>query len=221
MNKPADQDANSETAFQQQSGDPALVGSGDDVAPRERPGSDCDNSWQEIECRLQQYNMIAEWIRFADAKAAVVLTVSGAAAGFIIPTINKVLLNESTSHWIPGWKPVVVTLFAGYLLFFLLSNVMAFLCINPFRKKGIHPSLNHCDHFHPSAISARFGLDEFDRFRKSSRESALEKLQNEIPVAILLDSHISTLKYSRVRSSLFLFAVSVVFGFLYYLTAQL
>ena len=183
---------------------------------------DTNNSddWHDVECKIQSYEMIAGWIRFADTKAAVILTVSGAAAGFIIPTIHKVLVGEET-HVIPYWKPIVLSLFSLYLFFFFLSNVAAFLCINPFRKKGSHPALGHCGHFHPAAIAAKYDIGEFKAFGEKCLDGGSELMRKEVQTAILFDAHISNVKYVRVKLSLRLFSVSVFFGFLYYLFAQL
>lgn len=181
----------------------------------------CSESWHDIECYIQNYSTIAEWIRFADAKAAVVLTVSGAAAGFLIPTLKEVLANDATDHLIPFWKTVVLSLFAFYIFFFLFSNIIAFLCINPYRTKGGHPSLNHCKHFHPAAIAANYGVDTPEEFVANVTAGGSDLLRSEIQSAILLDAHISNYKYGKVRFSLQLFFASVVSAFLYYLAAQL
>ncbi len=171
---------------------------------------------------IEAYHAIAEWIRFADAKAAVILTVGGAMAGLLIPTIHKVVDGEiaDVGHWIPQWRIVVVGLFLLYVLFFLLSGVFAFLCINPFRKRGRHPALDHCDHFHPAAISARYGGGDVQAFVKNCKSNEGEQLLDEVLSAILLDSHISTRKYDRVKASLRLFGISIFFGFVYFLVLQ-
>ena len=84
--------------------------------------SKCSEDWQDIECYIQNYSTIAEWIRFADAKAAVLLTVSGAAAGFLIPTLKEVLANDATNHLIPFWRTIVLCFFALYVFLFLFSR---------------------------------------------------------------------------------------------------
>lgn len=180
-----------------------------------------EESWHDIECYIQNYVAIAEWIRFADAKAAVILTVSGAAAGFLIPTIGNVVADQGTDHLFGYWRPIVIILFAFYLLFFLMSNIVAFLCINPFRRKGRHPALDHCDHFHPAAIAASYDVDDHASFVRDITEGGAETLRKEIHVGILLDSHISKYKYGKVTQSLKLFGVSVIFAFLYFLALQL
>ena len=177
---------------------------------------------QSTENFIETYHAISEWIRFADAKAAVILTVGGALAGFLIPTIQKVIASDiGTVHLIPYWKEVSVGLFGVYIFFFLVSGVYAFLCINPLRSKGKHPSLDYCDHFHPAAISAKYGIDEVQRFVNDCKSMGAIAMKREVQAAVLLDSHISRAKYSRVKRSLMFFAISVFFGFVYFLIAQI
>ena len=177
---------------------------------------------QHTQNYIEAYHAVAEWIRFADAKAAVILTVGGAMAGLLIPTIHTVVDQTATAseHWIPFWQPITVSLFSLYVAFFLLSGIYAFLCINPFRQKGRHPALDHCDHFHPAAIAAKYSSDDFELFLKNCRSNGQSDLLDEVLAATLFDSHISTLKYNYVKISLKLFATSVFFGFLYFLILQ-
>ncbi len=48
--------------------------------------------------------MIAEWIRFADAKAAVVQTLGGAIAGLVIPTLKSYLNEDQTTRNSSGFQ---------------------------------------------------------------------------------------------------------------------
>ena len=68
---------------------------------------------------IEGYHVIAEWIRFADAKAAVVLTVGGAIAGLVIPTLKGYLTENPTTHPTAWWNSLVSTLFAVWLLLLL------------------------------------------------------------------------------------------------------
>lgn len=61
---------------------------------------------------IEGYHVIAEWIRFADARAAVVLTVGGAVAGLVIPTLRGYLTEVAVVHPTPWWTAMVSTLFA-------------------------------------------------------------------------------------------------------------
>lgn len=177
---------------------------------------------QHTQNYIEAYHATAEWIRFADAKAAVILTVGGAMGGLLIPTVQKIVTNsDETVHLFPYWQAVTVSLFILYILFLLVSGVYAFLCINPLRKKGKHPALEYCDHFHPAAISARYGNDEIQEFTQNCQKMGHDGLLDEVQAALLFDAHISTSKYDKVKNSLRTFAISVFFGFAYYLVLQL
>ena len=176
---------------------------------------------QSTENFIETYHAIAEWIRFADAKAAVILTIGGALAGFLIPTIHLVIEDSDAKHLVPFWREVTFGCFAIYLLFFLVSGVYAFLCINPISNRGKHPSLEHCSHFHPAAIAAAYGSRDVARFVQDCDQMGAKKMKGEVQAAVLLDSHISNKKYGRVKASLLHFGISVFFGFAYFLISQL
>ncbi len=107
---------------------PALAGSSSVVA-----------SNLETANLIDGYHVIAEWIRFADAKAAVILTVGGAIAGLVIPTLKGYLM-ETKAHPTMWWNTFVSVLFALWLLLTLLSGIWAFRCISPYRRNGRHPA---------------------------------------------------------------------------------
>ena len=192
------------------------------ILEKKTAASDELSATQSTENFIETYHAISEWIRFGDAKAAVILTVGAAMAGFLIPTVQQIIAETGgESHLIPAWKAVCLTTFGVYLFFFLLSGIFAFLCINPLTKKGKHPSLEYCKHFHPAAVSNAFKIDDIERFVEECDSLGAKMLRREVQAAILLDSHISSAKYSRVRKSLFYFSISVAFGFVYFVLAQL
>ena len=117
--------------------------------------------------------------------------------------------------------PGCLILFGLYVLFFLISGIYSFLCINPLRRKGRHPSLDYCSHFHPAAVSNAYAIDDVKEFIDDCEQVGPVALKREVQAAILLDSHISTAKYKRVRVSLICFGISAFFGFVYFLLAQL
>jgi len=190
-----------------------------------------------VENYLQSYNSIAEWIRFADAKAAVVLTVNGALASILIPTLKPFLHQRMEQlGMIPGrwqWSLFVANDFSGVIFdisltcFFLwlgllvLSGTFAFLCISPYRRKGRHPALEHCSNFHPAAIAKKYPMSERQLFIEQTLQQGMRGLEKQVLTGILIDSHISNLKYSRVTSSIRFFFLSAVFGFGYMLMKQL
>lgn len=169
---------------------------------------------------IEGYHVIAEWIRFADAKAAVVLTVGGAIGGLVIPTLKQYLREDIASHPFDWWTTMVCTLFAVWLFLILLSGIWAFLCILPFRKKGRHPALDHCSHFHPAAIGAAYGLDEADRFKRDCIALGETGLRDEVAASLLIDSHISSAKYARVTTSIRLMAASGLVAIAYLVVIQ-
>ncbi|MBC8353064.1 MAG: hypothetical protein H8E66_13800 [Planctomycetes bacterium] len=176
---------------------------------------------EDTENYIEAYHAVAEWIRFADAKAGVVLTVGGALAGLLIPSIAPILREDPGNHLVEMWQPTVLTLFALFILFLLLSGVVAFLCITPFRHRGRHPALDDCKHFHPAAIAHAYGINEVQRFIQDCDDGGTSGFREEVVAALLFDSHISNVKYRRVTRSIQLFAVSAFFAFLYLLAIQL
>lgn len=176
-----------------------------------------------LECLIETYHAISEWIRFADAKAAVILTIGGAMAGFLIPSVHGVLnAPDDAKHLFAQWQVLTLSVFAAYLLLFTISSVFAFLCINPLRNhRGEHPSLEHCSLFHPAAISAKFGGQDTEAFIKAAQQGGESEMRKQVQAAILLDSHISSTKYGRVSAAIRFFALSAIAGFGYYLVAQM
>jgi hypothetical protein len=176
---------------------------------------------QEVENYLETYNAIGEWIRFADAKAAAVLTVIAALGGLLIPTLKTYFDGKANAPYLTSWWPaLVVALFSLWLLFLAASGLYAFACITPFRRRGRHPIIDHSRHFHPAGIAQHYQLEEYDRFVEQFTQLGLHGFAREIMVAILIDAHISNHKYRHVSRSIRLLGVSIVFGFIYFLAIQ-
>lgn len=169
---------------------------------------------------IEGYHVIAEWIRFADAKAAVVLTVGGAIAGLVIPTLKSYLAENPESHPTPWWNSLVSGLFAVWLILLLMSGVSAFRCILPFRRKGQHPALGHSSHFHPAAISTMFLLDDVDRFIQECESMGDGGLRKEVAACLLIDAHISSAKYRYVSTSIRLMGASCIVALVYLVAIQ-
>jgi hypothetical protein len=55
-------------------------------------------------------------------------------------------------------------LFLGWLTMLALSATQSFLCILPFRGVGRKLALEHTTHFHPAAVSAKYTIEELQRF---------------------------------------------------------
>lgn len=169
---------------------------------------------------IEGYHVIAEWIRFADAKAAVVLTVGGAVGGLVVPTLKGYLAEDATIHPTAWWTTMVVVCFSLWLLLLLLSGIWAFLCILPFRKKGRHPALDLCSHFHPAAISAAYTIDSGRKFQNDCEQLGEDGLRREVSACLLIDSHISSVKYKRVSTSIRLMGASAIIALVYLVLIQ-
>lgn len=165
------------------------------------------------------YKVIAEWIRFADAKAGVTLTVNGVLMGLLVPTL-KSYLGEKSGHPTEWWTALVVVLFLGWLVFLVLSAISAFLCVLPIRGTARSLALTHTPHFHPAAVAQSYGLIEIDRFVRDSEQRGMEGLKREVITAILIDAHLSRSKYGYVTRSIWMLGGSIIFGFLYLMAIQ-
>lgn len=176
---------------------------------------------QEVENYLETYKAIGDWIRFADTKAAAVLTVIAALSGLLIPTLKSYSDSKAGGSYPTNWWwGLVVVLFAGWLFFQALSGFYAFACITPFRRGGRHPIIDHSRHFHPAGIAHHYRLDEYDQFVNDFHRVGLHGFTREIMIAILIDAHVSSNKYTAVTRSIRLLIVSVILALAYFLAIQ-
>lgn len=174
----------------------------------------------EVENFIDTYQITAEWIRFADAKATVVLTVSGVLASMLIPSLKPFFQQAPDEHIFTWWPMTAGVLFAGWLICTCISCIWAFLCVHPFRLKGRHPALKKCAHFHAAAISHRYSINDSDQFIQDCEDLGMAGLKQEVMAGLLIDSHISNSKYHRVTESIKMLGISAVFGLLYTLAIQ-
>jgi hypothetical protein len=189
------------------------------VTPANASSQDRVEAVLEAENFIEMYRIISEWIRFADTKAAVTLTVNGVLLGLLIPTL-KTYLGEVAAHPTAWWKTAVVALFVGWLVCLALSAVYSFLCILPLRGAGRQLTLNQTTHFHPAAVAQQYPLADFDRFYKDCDQIGMAGLKREVLAAVLIDAHLSNAKYAHVTRSIWCLSASVVFGFVYLLAIQ-
>ena len=172
----------------------------------------------EAENFIETYQIIGEWIRFADAKAAVTLTVNGVLLGLLIPTLRPYLTDRLTVHPFEWWHYLVLGLFAGWLLLLVWSASQAFLCILPLRRRGA--VFEDSAHFHPAAIARKYPLQGNDAFIADCDRIGMSGFKREILTAILVDSHLSNAKYACVTRAIWGLAGSVVMAFLYLVAIQ-
>jgi hypothetical protein len=175
---------------------------------------------QEIENYLETYNAIGEWIRFADTKAAAVLTVIAALSGLLIPTLKDFLSRPGAPSPGEWWSKLVIVLFILWLFVQALSGLYAFACITPFRRRGRHPIIDHSRHFHPAGIAHHYRLEEHERFVEDFNKVGQEGFKREIMTAILIDAHVSNAKYFNVSRSIRLLGISTILALLYFLAIQ-
>lgn len=178
-------------------------------------GVDAERIVEETENLISTYDVNAEWIRFADAKAGVVLTINGIFASFLIPTLHDLV---SGGH---GWLVLTAyVLFGLWAVAAALSCLAAFRCILPHRPKGRHPSVGQAVHFHSAAAAARFSPDDAEEFMTSFQALGGEGFKREVLLALLVDAHIANAKYRHVTRSLRALVAVAVVGFGYLLILQ-
>jgi hypothetical protein len=173
----------------------------------------------EAENFIETYKIVAEWIRFADAKAAVTLTVNGVLLGLLIPTL-KTYLTDTTPHPTTWWTGLVVGLFVVWLVLLVLSAASSFLCILPLRGTARSLTLSRAAHFHPAAVSQQYPLEDPSRFVDDCEKMGTAGLKREVLAALLIDSHLSSAKYGYVARAIQCLAASVAFGFFYLVAVQ-
>lgn len=175
----------------------------------------------DIENLLDTYHFTAEWIRFADAKAAAVITVAGALAGFLIPSLQDYVKEvRAAAGGVNGWHVAVISVFAAWLLTFVWACVCAFSCIIPFRRRGVHPALDTCPHFHPAAIAKRYRMEQVAEFTTDCAQLGLDDFRREVSAGLLIDAHISATKYTRVTLAIRLLSLNALLGFGYLVMRQ-
>jgi hypothetical protein len=174
----------------------------------------------EADNYIETYQIIAEWIRFADTKAAVTLTVNGVLLGLIIPTLKTYLTEKDAARPFEWWTAAVVVLFVGWLVLLVASAINSFQCILPLRGPGRSLALSQTTHFHPAAVSQAYPLSDFDRFVADCEKIGMQGLKREVMAAILIDAHLSSAKYGFVSRSIRLMGASVVLGFFYLVAIQ-
>jgi len=165
---------------------------------------------------IAAYEQIAQWIRFADTKAALVLTVNGLFASFLIPTVSD--LTAGTPR---GLAIAASALFIVWALFVGLSCLEAFRCILPRALNEVHPAAGRSPNFHPAAIAAHCPLDKPDEFVRDFERLAPRQFRNQVLRGMLIEAHISTSKYRHVIASIRLLAAAAPLGFAYLTVLQL
>jgi hypothetical protein len=186
--------------------------------PAAKAAGDEAQAFSEIENYIETYQTNAEWIRFADAKAAVVLAANGALASVLIPTLKPFLQEKLVA----GGQGAGILVYGALACFFiwlmttLFSSIRAFLCIHPIQGGSPEVSItDRCAHFHPAGISARYPLKDIDRFCASFERLGAEGFRREVVSCLLIDAHVSRRKYTNVIKSIQWMGFMALFGFAY------
>ena len=138
------------------------------TAQPQAPGAFPAEEVLEAENFIETYQIIGEWIRFADAKAAVTLTVNGVLLGLLVPTL-KTYLTDPTPHPTTWWPGLVVGLFVGWVVLLVISAIFAFLCILPLRGPSRQLAFDQTKHFHPAAVARAYSLADREPLHRRLR----------------------------------------------------
>lgn len=191
-------------------------------ATRHGLGSESTPIVSETSVLIENYKVVADWIRFADTKAAVLLAVQGALIGLFVP-MSATFYERVTRGEFPSraWPAFVIGSDVVWFGLFLASSLMALRCINPHAVKGVHVSIGQCDHFHPAAIASCYKSTEQERFVRDYTDLGPDGFKREVLVGIFMDSFISNYKYKCVRAAIRLFALELAAGFVFYAASRL
>lgn len=164
----------------------------------------------EIRHLITACEQIAGWIRFAGTKAALVLTVDGIFAAFLVPAI---------SHLTHGTRDAAAlaasALFVAWASFVALSCTEAFRCLLPRALNAVHTAVGRCAHFHPAAIATQCPLDGHEQFVRDFGRRAAEGFRNQVLIAMMAGAHISKSRYRHVIASIKLLTAAAPLGFAY------
>jgi hypothetical protein len=176
-----------------------------------RIGPHCDSiepAGFEIRHLITACEQIAGWIRFAGIKAALVLTVDGIFACFLVPTI---------SHRTQGTRDAAAlaasALFVAWASFVGLSCTEAFRCILPKALNAVHAAVGRCAHFHLAAIASQYPLDRHEQFVRDFDRGAAEGFRNQVLIGMMVEAHIPRSKYRHVIASIKLLTATAPLGF--------
>jgi len=164
----------------------------------------------EIRHLITAYEQIVDWIRFAGIKAALVLTVDGIFASFLVPTISH--LTQGTRD---AAALAAAALFVAWASFVALSCTEAFRCILPKALNAVHTAVGRCAHFHPAAIATQYPLDRHEQFVRDFDRQAAEGFRNQVLIGMMVEAHISKSKYRHVIASIKLLTAAAPLGSAY------
>ena len=153
---------------------------------------------------------IAGWTRFAGTKAALVLTVDGILASFLVPAIGH--LTQGT----PDAAALAASaLFVAWASFVALSCTEAFRPILPKALTAAHTAVGCCAHFHPAAIAAQCPLDGHEQSVRDFGRRAAEGFRNQVLIGMMAAARIFRSRYRHVIASIKLLTAAAPLGSAY------
>ena len=151
----------------------------------------------EIRHLITACEQIADWTRFAGAKAALALTVDGIFAAFLVPAISRLT---------PGTRDAAAlaasALFVAWASFVALSCTEAFRCLLPKALNAAQTAVGRCAHFHPAAIATQYPPGRHEQSVRDFGRRAAEGFRNQVLIAMMIAAHISKSRYRQVIASI-------------------
>jgi pycsar effector protein len=185
-------------------------------------GADAGNDLEELDDVEQTENLIAtydtnaEWIRFADTKAGVVLTIDGVFGSYLLNSVDNVWGLHAGPGRIVGLALLVLS---GLAL--AASAVAAFACILPRRRGHKNGLVGMAAHFHSAGTAARYSPKQAEEFIQDFERLGTVGFRRQVLISILVDAHVAERKYRMVVRSIRLLGAGAVAGFAYLLALQL
>lgn len=148
----------------------------------------------------QTYQVVNEWIRFADTKAAVVIAINGILMGFVVtnlPSLKVVLLGYK---WL-----LIISIFAA--LSNLLSTYFSIKCLNPTLNVGEPNSLIYYAH-----IALQF--DSYNEYYQETKEVFADEVESTKQIAsqVWANSKVAWKKYKAITWSTRFLVLSIILG---------
>ena len=199
------------------------------TAPEESDAKSPEEVDLETDNLIATYEQVAERIRFVDAKAAVVLTVAGALASILIPTLKEYFKNIAIGESIASG--IVIGAFSIWLI---LTIWRAYCAFRHIVRSGILfvpvylavPSRWSASCFgcvlalSPSRDCGQVSVRRPQTICERLRSGRDQGFQAEVLAGLLIDSHISNSKYHRVTLSIRLLGMSSIFALIYLIAVR-
>jgi hypothetical protein len=171
---------------------------------------------EQTENLIATYDANAEWIRFADTKAGVILTIDGVFGSYLLNSIGTVSAEPNGPTKIVA---LVLAVVSGLAL--IASATAAFACILPRRHRRKNGLVGSAPHFHSAATALHYSEKQADEFVRDFERLGTDGFRRQVLISILVDAHVAERKYRMVVRSIRLLALGTVAGFAFLLALQI